>query len=57
MSKLLNWVLGANEGTFYRRAELKALIDIHGPQKKKRAPKKRTVGFNKPLPLKVKSIE
>lgn len=38
LSKLLEWLLGKNQGTFYRRAELEALVDIHGPEKS--SPKK-----------------
>ncbi|XP_076339896.1 uncharacterized protein LOC143240772 isoform X1 [Tachypleus tridentatus] len=32
IAKLLDCMLGEEQGTFYRRAELKALVDIHGPQ-------------------------
>ncbi|GFN84652.1 metal transporter cnnm2 [Plakobranchus ocellatus] len=31
-SKLLDWFLGTDHGTFYRRGQLKALIDIHGEE-------------------------
>ncbi|XP_071115042.1 uncharacterized protein [Haliotis cracherodii] len=31
LSKLLDCVLGSNHGTFFRRAELKVLVDLHGP--------------------------
>uniref|UniRef100_A0A915HGK7 CNNM transmembrane domain-containing protein n=1 Tax=Romanomermis culicivorax TaxID=13658 RepID=A0A915HGK7_ROMCU len=34
ISKVLELSLGKNYGTFYRRAELKALVDFHGPAKK-----------------------
>uniref|UniRef100_A0A915JHC3 CNNM transmembrane domain-containing protein n=1 Tax=Romanomermis culicivorax TaxID=13658 RepID=A0A915JHC3_ROMCU len=33
LSKLLEYMLGKNYGTYYRRAELKALVDFHGPGK------------------------
>lgn len=32
ISKLLDFLLGTEHGTFYRRAELKALVGMHGPQ-------------------------
>ncbi|RUS77967.1 hypothetical protein EGW08_014276 [Elysia chlorotica] len=31
-SKMLDWFLGTDHGTFYRRGQLKALIDIHGEE-------------------------
>ena len=31
LSKLLDCLLGTEHGTFYRRAQLKALVDLHGP--------------------------
>lgn len=31
LSKLLDCVLGEDHGTFYRRAQLKVLVDLHGP--------------------------
>lgn len=31
LSRLLDLLLGKGHGTFYRRAELQALVDIHGP--------------------------
>lgn len=31
-SKMLDWFLGTEHGTFYRRGQLKALIDIHGEE-------------------------
>lgn len=30
LSKLLDCVLGEDHGTFYRRAQLKVLVDLHG---------------------------
>ncbi len=32
VSKLLDCMLGKDHATFFRRAELKALVDLHGPQ-------------------------
>ena len=31
LSKLLDCVLGEDHGTFFRRAQLKVLVDLHGP--------------------------
>jgi len=31
LSKLLDWIFGHENGSYYRRPQLKALIDIHGP--------------------------
>ena len=31
LSKLLDCLLGGQHATFYRRAEIKAIVDIHGP--------------------------
>ena len=31
ISKLLDCLLGRDHATFFRRAELKALVDLHGP--------------------------
>jgi len=33
LSKLLDWIFGHENGSYYRRPQLKALIDIHGPSK------------------------
>ena len=32
LSKLLDCLLGTDHGTFYRRGQLKALIDLQGPE-------------------------
>lgn len=32
LSKLLDCCLGTDQGTFFKRAQLKALIDIHGEE-------------------------
>ena len=32
LSKLLDCLLGKDQGAFYRRAELKALVGLHGPE-------------------------
>lgn len=60
LSKILEVILGKNRGTFYRRAELKALVDLHGPETsspKKRKPKKRAGLLNQSSVTEVKFIE
>ena len=32
IAKLLDCVLGKDHRTFFRRAEIKALVDLHGPE-------------------------
>ena len=32
LAKLLDCLLGEDHATFFRRAELKALVDLHGPE-------------------------
>jgi len=40
LARLLDLILGQQNGTFYGRKELQALVDMHGPEKQLDSPVK-----------------